>query len=51
MNDKVNANFKVDADLWKRFLVVVKSNNSDASKTLRVFIENYLKYNENLKND
>ena len=46
---KTNANFKIDTFIWKQFLGEVKKDNSDASKKLRDFILNYLKYKESVK--
>lgn len=44
----INANFKVDRELWQKFKKISKENNSDASKILRDFIIEYIKNNENL---
>lgn len=46
--DLINANFKVDRELWKQFKKIAKDNNCDASKVLRSFIIKYIKNNENL---
>lgn len=46
-----NANFKIDSELWIKFKEQAKKDNSDASKLLRNFIINYLKYKENLRNN
>ena len=35
-----------DADDYKLFKEICKVNNSDASKTLRAFIEDYIKKNQ-----
>lgn len=46
--DIVNANFKIDRELWKEFKQIAKENNCDASKVLRFLIIKYIKNNENL---
>ena len=46
--DIVNANFKVDRQLWNAFKIIAKKNNCDASKVLRSFIIQYIQNNENL---
>ena len=47
-SELLNANFKINHKLWKRFKDQAKFDNSDAYKIIRGFIIKYLKYNENL---
>jgi len=48
---KVTANFSIDKDKWLRFKKISQYNNSDASKELRKFIDDYLSKNSQTKMD
>jgi hypothetical protein len=42
------ATFNVDKEKWERFKKVARINNSDPSKELRKFIDDYLSKNSQL---
>ena len=48
---KVTANFSIDKYKWLRFKKISQYNNSDASKELRKFIDDYLSKNSQTKMD
>lgn len=48
---KVTANFSIDKEKWLRFKKITTYHNSDASKELRKFIDDYLSKNSQTKID
>jgi hypothetical protein len=43
-------NIRVNPDKWDTFKKLARINNSDASKLLREYIDNYIKKHKNVNN-
>lgn len=43
---KILVNFRINAEIWKKFKQITLEKHSDSSKQLRIMIDNYIKFNK-----